>query len=66
MPSDLFVASVLMIVGIIAPLFVLIRGKQKTYGSELEEYVTGQNPQDIADVERLTTQYERKSKESFI
>jgi hypothetical protein len=52
--------------GIIVPLFVLICGKQKTFGTELEEYVTGKNPQNIADVERLTTQYERKSKESFI
>jgi hypothetical protein len=40
--------------------------KSETYGSRLEEYISSRNPCDIADVERLTTQYERKSKEGYI
>lgn len=38
----------------------------ETYGSSLEEYITSRNPCDIADVERLTAQYDRKSKEGYI
>jgi len=31
-----------------------------TYGTELEKYIVGQNPQDAGDVERLTYEFHRK------
>ena len=39
---------------------------EETYGSKLEEYIVSQNPKDIADVERLTVEFDRKSKEGFL
>ena len=33
-------------------------GPQKSYQSNLEAYIVARNPQDIADVERLTKQYD--------
>lgn len=39
---------------------------QETYGSRLEEYIVSQNPKDIADVERLTVEYDRKTKEGYL
>lgn len=39
---------------------------EETYGSKLEEYIVSQNPRDIADVERLTNEYDRKTKEGYL
>ena len=46
--------------GIIVPMLGLI-GEQ-TYGSKLEEYITSRNPQDTADVERFTRDFQNKEK----
>lgn len=39
---------------------------EETYGSRLEQYIVSQNPRDIADVERLAAEYDRKTKESYL
>jgi hypothetical protein len=39
---------------------------KETYGSRLEEYIVGNNPRDIADVERLTREYDNKTKEGYL
>lgn len=39
---------------------------EQTYGSKLEEYIVNHNPRDIADVERLAAEYDRKSKEGYL
>jgi hypothetical protein len=66
MVSVLFTVGALAVVGIVGPLFALISEKQPTYGSQLEEYIVSQNPRDIADVERLTVEYDRKTKEGYL
>ncbi len=66
MSGELFIAGILLIVGIIIPLFTLMSEKQTTYGSKLEEYIVSQNPQDIADVERLNLEYDRRTKEGYL
>lgn len=66
MIGDLIVAGFIAVVGIIVPLFTLVSGKQTTYGSKLEEYIVSQNPRDIADVERLTSEYDRRNKEGYL
>jgi hypothetical protein len=66
MISVLLTIGALAVVGIIGPLFALISEKQPTYGSQLEEYIVSQNPRDIADVERLTNEYDRKTKEGYL
>lgn len=38
----------------------------ETYGSRLEQYIVGRNPRDIADVERLTREYDNKTKEGYL
>ena len=54
------------VVGIVVPLLSMASEKQTTYGSKLEEYIVSQNPQDIADVERLTVEYDRRPKEGYL
>ena len=66
MVSVLLAVGALALVGIIGPLFAMIAEKQPTYGSQLEEYIISQNPRDIADVERLTNEYDRKTKEGYL
>jgi hypothetical protein len=66
MISILLTVGALALVGIIGPLYALISEKQPTYGSQLEEYIVSQNPRDIADVERLTVEYDRRSKEGYL
>lgn len=66
MISVLLTVGALALVGIVGPLYALITEKQSTYGSELEQYIVSQNPLDIADVERLTQEYDRKSKEGYL
>lgn len=66
MDSVLLAVGALVVVGIISPLIAMITQKQPTYGSQLEEYIVSQNPRDIADVERLTNEYDRKTKEGYL
>lgn len=40
--------------------------QQETYGSKLEQYIVNHNPRDIADVERLASEYDRKTKEGYL
>jgi hypothetical protein len=35
-------------------------GFSETYGTELEKYIVGRNPQDLSDIERLTYEFHRK------
>ena len=37
--------------------------KPQTYGSSLEYYIVSNNPQDAADVDRLTREFENKRSE---
>ena len=64
--SILLTVCLIAVVGIIGPLFAMATEKQSTYGSQLEEYIVGNNPQDISDVERLTAQYDRQSKKGYL
>ena len=66
MDSVLLAVGALVVVGIISPLIAMITQKQPTYGSQLEEYIVSQNPRDFADVERLTNEYDRKTKEGYL
>ena len=66
MISVLLTVSALAVVGIVGPLVSLISESSSTYGSRLEEYIVSQNPVDIADVERLTTEYDRRAKEGYL
>jgi hypothetical protein len=63
MVSVLLSFLVLAFVGIIVPMTGLL-GEQ-TYGSKLEAYITSRNPQNTADVERFTREYQEKEK-SFL
>lgn len=38
----------------------LFSEKYYTYGSQLENFIISKNPQNTADVERLTIEYQRK------
>jgi hypothetical protein len=38
--------------------------KPQTYGSALEYYIVSNNPQDAADVDRLTREFENKKSEA--
>lgn len=64
--SVLLTVGVIAVVGIVVPLLSMATEKQTTYGSKLEEYIISQNPQDIADVERLTVEYDRRTKEGYL
>ncbi len=41
-------------------LLVFLGFSTDTYGSQLEQYIVGRNPQDVGDVERLTYEFHRK------
>lgn len=62
--SILLTVGALAVVGIVGPLFAM--ASEKTYGSDLEEYIVSKNPQDIADVERLASEYDRKTKRVYL
>jgi hypothetical protein len=53
---------ILVVLGAIAPSV----SNAETYGSRLEQYIVSNNPRDIADVERLTNEYDRKTKEGYL
>lgn len=48
------IALALVIAGIV------VARKPGTYGDSLEQYITNGNPQHSGDVDRLTTEYNRK------
>ena len=66
MISAILTVGALVVVGIGGPVYALFSEKQTTYGSDLEQYIISRNPCDIADVERLTSEYDRKQKETFL
>jgi hypothetical protein len=41
-------------------LTVFLGFSKDTYGTELEKYIVGRNPQDTGDIERLTYEFHRK------
>lgn len=55
---------ILLVLGAISIAPTLCR--QGTYGSKLEQYIVSHNPRDIADVERLANEFDRKSKEGYL
>ena len=65
MISVLLTVCGLAVVGIIGPL-VALASESNTYGSRLEEYIVSKNPQDTADIERLTRDYEIASSKRYL
>ena len=65
MVSILMTLGALAMVGIIGPL-VALASESNTYGSRLEEYIVSKNPQDTADIERLTRDYEIASSKRYL
>jgi hypothetical protein len=41
-------------------MLLVFLGFSETYGTELEKYIVGRNPQDVGDIERLTYEFHRK------
>jgi hypothetical protein len=66
MVSVLLTIGALAIVGILGPLIALATETQSTYGSRLEQYIVSKQPQDVADIERYTRQYELESSKRFL
>jgi hypothetical protein len=65
MISVLLTIGVLAMVGIVGPLIALA-SESNTYGSKLEQYIVSKNPQDTADIERLTRDYEIASSKRYL
>jgi len=65
MISVLLTICGLAAIGIIGPL-VALASESNTYGSRLEEYIVSKNPQDTADIERLTKEYELSSSKRYL
>jgi hypothetical protein len=65
MISVLLTIGALAMVGIIGPL-VALASESNTYGSRLEDYIVSKNPQDTADIERLTRDYEIASSKRYL
>ena len=65
MISVLLTIGAIAMVGIIGPL-VALASESNTYGSRLEEYIVSKNPQDTADIERLTRDYEIASSKRYL
>ena len=66
MISVLLTIGALAMVGIIGPLFALISETQTTYGSQLEQYIISKQPQDVADIERFTRDYQLESSKRYL
>jgi hypothetical protein len=66
MISVLLTVGALAIIGIVGPLVALASEKNSTYGTKLEHYIISHNPQDTSDVERLTVEFDRKAKRTFL
>ena len=60
MISVLLTIGALALVGIIGPI-IAMASESNTYGSRLEEYIVSKNPQDTADIDRVTKEYELAS-----
>ena len=65
MVSVLLTVCGLAVIGIIGPL-VALASESNTYGSRLEEYIVSKNPQDTADIERLTRDYEIATSKRYL
>jgi len=65
MVSVLLTICGLAVIGIVGPL-VALASESNTYGSRLEEYIVSKNPQDTADIERLTKEYELSSSKRYL
>jgi hypothetical protein len=65
MISILLTVGALAMVGIVGPL-VALASESNTYGSRLEEYIVSKNPQDTADIERFTRDYEIASSKRYL
>lgn len=65
MVSVLLTVCGLALIGIIGPL-VALASESNTYGSRLEEYIVSKNPQDTADIERLTRDYEIATSKRYL
>ena len=48
---------------ILGMLLVFLGFSTDTYGTELEKYIVGRNPQDAGDIERLTYEFHLKQSE---
>jgi len=54
---------IILLMLVLAVAGVIVARSQRTYGSSLEQYIIDNNPQNSGDVERLTVEYNMKSKE---
>ena len=66
MISVLLTIGALAMVGIVGPLIALSSESKSTHGSRLEEYIVSKNPQDTADIERYTRDYETASTKRYL
>ena len=66
MVSVLLTFGALAVVGIVGPFIALLATESNTYGSRLEEYIISKNPQDTADIERLTKDYQLSSSKRYL
>jgi hypothetical protein len=66
MVSVLLTIGALAIVGIVGPLIALLTESQSTYGSRLEQYIVSKQPQDVADIERYTKQFELELSKRYL
>jgi len=57
---------IILLMLVLAVAGVIVARSQRTYGSSLEQYINDNNPQNSGDVERLTVEYNMKSKEGKI
>jgi hypothetical protein len=65
MVSVLLTLCGLAVVGIVGPL-VAMASESNSHGSRLEEYIVSKNPQDTADIERFTRDYEIASSKRYL
>jgi len=64
MVSVLLTIGALAMIGIIGPLIAM--ASESTYGTQLEKYIASKQPQDVADIERYTRQYEIESSKRYL
>jgi hypothetical protein len=60
----LFTLLTIATVGVIGVIGAM--SSTSTYGSDLEQYIVDQNPQNIYDVERLAKEYDNKISQGFL
>jgi hypothetical protein len=66
MVSVFLTISALALLGIVGPLIALATETQSTYGSRLEEYINSKHPQDVADIDRYTREYELTASKRYL